>query len=72
MIDQGASVKAVQRHLGHASATTTLDVYSHLWPDSDDVTRAALGAGLLAALQPICTTAGAVVTNSATRRRLTK
>ncbi len=46
MIDQRASVKAVQRHLGHASATTTLDVYSHLWPDSDDITRTALGAGL--------------------------
>lgn len=54
MIDQGASVKAVQRHLGHASATTTLDVYSHLWPDSDDVTRAALGAGLAQIVSLAC------------------
>ncbi len=53
MIDQGASVKAVQRHLGHASATTTLDVYSHLWPDSDDVTRAALAAGLEQIASPV-------------------
>lgn len=52
MIDQGASVKAVQRHLGHASATTTLDTYAHLWPDSDDVTRRALEAGLTAIASP--------------------
>ena len=52
LIDQGASVKAVQRHLGHASATTTLDTYAHLWPDSDDVTRRALGAGLDAVVSP--------------------
>ena len=54
LIDQGASVKAVQRHLGHASATTTLDTYSHLWPDSDDVTRRALEAGLAAVVSPVC------------------
>ena len=46
MIDQGASVKAVQRQLGHGKATTTLDTYAHLWPDSEDTTRRALGAGL--------------------------
>ena len=48
LIDQGASVKAVQRHLGHSSATTTLDTYAHLWPDSEDITRRALDAGLAA------------------------
>ena len=26
----------------HASAKTTLDTYGHLWPDSDDSTRAAI------------------------------
>jgi integrase len=30
---QGASVKAVQAHLGHASATITLDRYGHLFLD---------------------------------------
>ena len=30
---QGASVKAVQAQLGHASATVTLDRYGHLFPD---------------------------------------
>jgi hypothetical protein len=32
-IHAGASVKAVQSQLGHASATMTLDRYGHLWPD---------------------------------------
>lgn len=54
LIDQGASVKAVQRHLGHKSATTTLDTYAHLWPDSEDVTRRALEAGLGGVVSPSC------------------
>jgi site-specific recombinase XerC len=33
LIAQGASVKAVQAQLGHASATVTLDHYGHLFPD---------------------------------------
>jgi integrase len=33
LIRQGASVKAVQRTLGHKSAVMTLDRYGHLWPD---------------------------------------
>ena len=32
-IPAGASVKAVQRMLGHASAQITLDRYSHLYDD---------------------------------------
>lgn len=36
MIRQGASVKAVQRQLGHATASITLDVYGHLFPDELD------------------------------------
>ena len=38
----------VQARLGHASATETLDTYSHLWPDSDDRTRQAVDSVLLA------------------------
>jgi hypothetical protein len=34
-----------ERH-GHQSATETLDTYSHLWPDSDDETRAAVDSVL--------------------------
>jgi hypothetical protein len=36
MIRAGASVKAVQRQLGHATASITLDVYGHLFPDELD------------------------------------
>ena len=32
LIAQGASVKAVQAQLGHATASTTLDTYGHLFP----------------------------------------
>jgi integrase len=53
LIEHGASVKAVQRHLGHSSATTTLDVYAHLWPDSEDITRRALDAGLAPIVSPV-------------------
>jgi integrase len=42
LIRHGESVKTVQARLGHASATQTLDTYAHLWPDSDDRTRAAV------------------------------
>jgi len=35
-ISSGASVKAVQAMLGHASATLTLDRYGHLFPDELD------------------------------------
>ena len=44
LIASGADVKVVQARLRHASAKTTLDTYAHLWPDSDESTRAAIGA----------------------------
>lgn len=49
LIRHGESVKVVQSRLGHASAAETLDTYSHLWPDSEDQTRAAVDAVLGAA-----------------------
>jgi len=42
LIASGADVKVAQTRLRHASATTTLNTYGHLWPDSDDSTRAAI------------------------------
>jgi integrase len=48
LIHAGLSVKTVQARLGHASATETLEVYSHLWPDSEDDTRAAIDSWLAA------------------------
>jgi integrase len=44
LIRHGESVKVVQSRLGHKSASETLDTYSHLWPDSEDQTRAAVEA----------------------------
>jgi hypothetical protein len=32
LIAQGASVKAVQKQLGHKTASITLDTYGHLFP----------------------------------------
>jgi integrase len=42
LIRHGESVKVVQARLGHATASETLDTYSHLWPDSEDRTRQAI------------------------------
>jgi integrase len=46
--ESGASVKVVQARLRHASAKTTLDTYGHLWPDSDEATKTAVEAVLVA------------------------
>ena len=37
-------MKVVQARLRHKSAAETLDSYSHLWPDDEDRTRAAVEA----------------------------
>ncbi|WP_144836047.1 tyrosine-type recombinase/integrase [Kocuria rosea] len=41
LIAAGCDVVTVQRALGHARATTTLNTYSHLWPSAEDRTRQA-------------------------------
>lgn len=51
LIADGADVKVVQARLRHASAKTTLDTYSHLWPDADESTRATVGAVLAARVE---------------------
>ncbi|CAN5237852.1 hypothetical protein BH09ACT1_BH09ACT1_06810 [soil metagenome] len=45
-ISSGANVKAVQRMLGHASASMTLDVYSDLFDDDLDAVAGRLDEGL--------------------------
>jgi integrase len=37
----GCDVVTVQRSLGHAKATTTLNIYGSLWPTAEDRTRKA-------------------------------
>jgi integrase len=46
LIRHGESVKVVQKRLGYKSAVETLDIYSHLWPDSEDRTRETVDAVL--------------------------
>ncbi len=50
LIAQGCDVVTVQRSLGHSTATTTLNTYSHLWPTAEDRTRKAADAMMSAAL----------------------
>jgi integrase len=41
LIGAGCDLVTVQRSLGHAKATTTLNTYAHLWPTAEDRTRKA-------------------------------
>ena len=59
LIASGADVKVVQARMRHASAKTTLDTYGHLWPDSDESTRTAVGAVLVARADYLRTSGGA-------------
>ena len=49
MIASGAHVKTVQRQLGHKTATMTLDLYGHLFPDDLDDVASRMSTGLRAA-----------------------
>jgi integrase len=51
LIASGADIKTVQARMRHASATTTLDTYGHLWPDTDESTRIAVGAVIAERMQ---------------------
>jgi integrase len=52
-IAAGADVKVVQTMLGHKSATMTLDLYGHLWPDRLDEVADALDVGRSLALSKL-------------------
>lgn len=41
LIASGCDVVTVQRALGHSQPSITLNVYSHLWPSTEDKTRSA-------------------------------
>lgn len=56
LIAAGCDVLTVQRALGHAKATTTLNTYAHPWPTAEDRTRQAAG-GLFAAATAVSVTA---------------
>lgn len=46
LISEGLDVKSVQNCLRHKSATTTLNVYGHMFPDRNDAARAAFSRAL--------------------------
>ncbi len=50
-IAAGADVKVVQQMLGHKSATMTLDLYGHLFPDRLDTVADAMDAARRVALE---------------------
>ena len=50
LIAAGCDVVTVQRSLGHAKATTTLNTYAHLWPTAEDRTRKAAQSNIDASL----------------------
>ncbi|MGW5110577.1 tyrosine-type recombinase/integrase [Nocardia sp. NPDC004123] len=64
-ISAGANVKVVQRMLGHKTATLTLDLYGHLFPDDLDTVAAAMNAGALTAADELRTETGNAQTSSA-------
>lgn len=46
LIKHGASIKKVQRRLGHAKPSITLDLYVHLYEDDDDTTSVLIDEAL--------------------------
>ncbi len=52
LIASGCDVVTVQRALGHADATTTLNTHSRRWPTAEERTRKAAEAMLTEALAP--------------------
>jgi integrase len=50
LIASGCDVVTVQRALGHAQPSITLNTYSHLWPSAEDKTRAATAEFMAAVL----------------------
>ncbi len=54
-VSAGANVKAVQRMLGHAMASMTLDVYADLFDEDLDSVAANLDAAIKSAAYPLRT-----------------
>lgn len=58
LIAAGLDVKVVQTRLRHASATTTLNVYGHMFPDKDESARAAIAAAFASRADYLRTSGG--------------
>ena len=57
-VSAGANVKAVQRMLGHAKASMTLDVYADLFDDDLDGVAASLDAAIKSTADALRTKSG--------------
>src|SRR4029453_3775756 len=68
LIAQGASVKAVQAQLGHATASITLDPYGHLFPSEMEALADSLELVRDAALAKRPRTQRGPTTNSVSKR----
>ncbi len=70
-IASGANVKVVQQMLGHKSATMTLDLYGHLFPDQLDEVADSLDAAARAAdVAPMCPQGEVVPISAAVRQSI--
>ncbi len=63
-IAAGANIKVVQQMLGHKSATMTLDLYGHLFPDQLDEVASRMDAAARSHVYPLCTRAPATAITS--------
>lgn len=68
LIASGADIKTVQARMRHASATTTLDIYGHLWPDADESTRSAIGVVIADRMDSVGSTADELRTKQGSRQ----
>jgi integrase len=69
-VSAGASVKSVQRMLGHSSAAMTLDVYSGLFDDDLDAVADRMDEAFTRSLADFSRTAAAVVALPTTGQRV--
>ena len=46
LLEQGVNPKVVSARLGHASVTTTMDIYSHVLPEMQEKVALAIDAAL--------------------------
>jgi len=66
-IASGANIKVVQQMLGHKSATMTLDLYGHLFPDQLDEVANRMDAAARSLVYPMCTRASVTAISSGPR-----